>query len=111
MIRLLKKKWKEWRSYRALVRQVDPQNFQRMAREIKELAQLAAQVSPENADIRSQISNIQREMDQLGEMAAKPEFRRLSTGKRLLLRQGLEQSKEQLIQAIEAAPSPTDLIQ
>lgn len=111
MIKWARKKWKEWRSYRDLLKQVDPQNFQRMAVEIRELAQLAAQVSPDSEDIRTQISNIQSEMDRLGEMAAKPEFRRLSTGKRLLLRQGLEQSKEQIIQAIEAAPSPTDVIQ
>ncbi|WP_147821989.1 hypothetical protein [Salidesulfovibrio onnuriiensis] len=111
MITWMRKKWKEWQSYRALVRQVDPQNFQRMAREIRELAQLAAHVCPDSADIRMQISNIQHEMDRLDEMASQPEFRRLSTGKRLLLRQGLEQSKDQIIQAIEAAPSPTDIIQ
>lgn len=106
-----KEKWKSWRAYRKLIKEVDPKNFQRMAVEIRELAELAAQVCPYTEDIRDQIVNIQKEMDRLSNMVGKPEFRRLSTGKRLLLRQGLEQSKEQLLQAIESAPSPTEVIQ
>lgn len=111
MFKWIQQRWKSWRAYRKLIHEVDPSNFQKMAGEILELAQVAARVCPPGQELCEQITNIEREMSRLGEMAIRPEFKRLSTGKRLLLRQGLEESKEQLLQAIGTAPATTRTLQ
>lgn len=100
-----------WRARRKLDREIDPRAIKRMAQEIRDLAMLAAQLGPRGKDIRALIRNIITEMDRLTELADKPEFRRLSPGKRLLLRQGLLESREQLLESIESTPSPTERLQ
>jgi hypothetical protein len=100
-----------WRARRRLDREIDPRAIKRMAQEIRDLAMLAAQLGPRGKDIRALIRNIITEMDRLTELTDKPEFRRLSPGKRLLLRQGLLESREQLLESIESTPSPTERLQ
>lgn len=111
MFQWIREKAKAWEAQRKLARQIDPRQFKRMAGEIRDLAILAAQLGPPGKDIRQLIRNILTEMDRLSELADKPEFRRLSTGKRLLLRQGLLESREQLLESIESAPAPTQTMQ
>lgn len=103
--------WEQYKARRALAREVSPKNIRAMAEEVGELARLAAQVSASTPDMLALTDRIQSEMKNLEELAAKPEFRRLSTGKRILLRQGLLQSKEQLLESIDKAPSPTERLQ
>jgi hypothetical protein len=50
-------------------------------------------------------------MDRLAGHAGRPEFHRLPAGKRILLRQGLLQSREQLLETMQAAPPPPRLLQ
>lgn len=107
----LKDKIEAWKAQRKLARQIQPRNFKEMAREIRDLALLASQLSPRGKDIQKLIRNILTEMDRLSELADRPEFRKLSTGKKLLLRQGLIESREQLLESIESAPSPTQTLQ
>lgn len=111
MVDWFRKKLEDWKARRQLAREVDPRNFKRMAHEIRDLAILASQLSPRSKDIRSLIRNVVTEMDRLSEMADRPEFRRLSTGKKIMLRQGLIESREQLLESIESAPSPTETLQ
>lgn len=107
----IKNKIEAYKANRKLAKQVDPYEFKKAAREIRDLAILAAQLNPKERDIQKLIRNVLVEMDRLSEMADRPEFRRLSTGKRLLLRQGLKESRDQLLESIESAPSPTQTIQ
>lgn len=111
MIGWLKDKIEAWKAQHKLARQIDPRNFKEMAQEIRDLAVLASQLSPRSQDIRTLIRNVITEMDRLSDLADQPEFRRLSTGKRLLLRQGLLESRDQLLGSIESAPSPTETLQ
>jgi len=111
MIGWFKEKIETWKAQRKLARQVDPSNFKQMAQEIRDLALLASQLNPRGQDIRKLIRNILVEMERLSDLADRPEFRRLSTGKRLLLQQGLKESREQLLESIESAPSPTETLQ
>ncbi|AMK12216.1 hypothetical protein [Pseudodesulfovibrio indicus] len=99
------------KAQRKLARQVDPRSFKRMAMEIRDLALLASQLNPREKDIHKLIRSVIVEMDRLSELADRPEFRKLSTGKKLLLRQGLEESRVQLLESIESAPSPTQTLQ
>ncbi len=107
----IKDKLDALKAQRALARQVDPYEFKKAAREIRNLAVLAVQLNPRERDIQKQVRNILVEMERLAELADRPEFRRLSTGKRLLLRQGLKESRDQLLESIESAPSPTQTLQ
>ena len=111
MFRWIKDKIERWKAQRKLARQIDPRTFKTMAGEIRDLALLASQLSPRGKDIQTLIRNIIIEMDRLADLADRPEFRRLSTGKRLLLRQGLLESREQLLESIESAPAPTERMQ
>ena len=111
MVKWFKDKWAAWQERRKLEKQIDPRQFKRMAEEIRDLALLAAQLSPRGKDIQLLIRNILTEMERLSQLADQPEFRRLSTGKRLLLRQGLLESREQLLESIESAPAPTQTMQ
>lgn len=107
----LKDKIEYWKEQRNLARQIQPKNFKAMAYEIRDLAVLASQLSPNNKDMSKLIRNILSEMERLADLADRPEFKKLSTGKKLLLRQGLLESKEQLLESIESAPSPTERLQ
>jgi hypothetical protein len=100
-----------WKAQRKLGREIDPRAIKQMAQEIRDLAMLAAQLGPRGKEIRALIRNILTEMERLSELANRPEFRRLSPGKRILLRQGLLESREQLLESIESTPSPTETLQ
>ncbi|WP_319542814.1 hypothetical protein [uncultured Pseudodesulfovibrio sp.] len=106
-----KRKIEELKAQRKLARQIDPRRLKAMALEIRDLAALAAQLNPKERDIQKLIRNVLVEMDRLSELADRPEFKRLSTGKRLLLRQGLKESRDQLLETIESAPAPTQTVQ
>ena len=111
MLGWLKDKIETFKAQRKLARQVDPYEFKKAAREIRDLAVLAVQLNPRERDIQKLVRNILVEMERLAELADRPEFRRLSTGKRLLLRQGLKESRDQLLESIESSPSPTHTLQ
>ncbi|MGL1861923.1 MAG: hypothetical protein OCC46_05300 [Pseudodesulfovibrio sp.] len=111
MINWIKNTIESWKAQRQLAKEIDPRNFKFMAQEIRDLAAIASQLGPRNGDIRKLIRNVVIEMDRLSNLADRPEFRRLSTGKRLLLRQGLLESREQLMESIDSAPSPTETLQ
>lgn len=111
MIGWFKEKIETFKAQRKLAKQIDPRNFKQLALEIRDLAVLASQLSPRGKDIQKLIRNVLVEMERLSELADRPEFRKLSTGKKLLLRQGLLESREQLLESIESAPSPTDTLQ
>lgn len=111
MFKWFKDKIEAYKAHRKLARQIDPSQFKKTAREIRDLAVLAAQLNPREKDIQTLIRNVLVEMDRLADLADRPEFRKLSTGKKLLLRQGLQESREQLLESIESAPSPTQTLQ
>ncbi|MBI9079028.1 MAG: hypothetical protein JEY79_04720 [Pseudodesulfovibrio sp.] len=106
-----KNKIADWKAQRKLTREINPRNFKQTAQDIRNLAVLASQLNPKEQRIRQLIKNILVEMDRLSDLADRPEFKQLSTGKRLLLRQGLKESRDQLLESIQSAPSPTETLQ
>ncbi|QJB58125.1 hypothetical protein [Pseudodesulfovibrio sp. zrk46] len=111
MIKWFKDKIEAFKAQRKLEKQINPREFKEMALDIRDLAVLASQLSPRDRDIQKLIRSVLSEMERLSELADRPEFRKLSTGKKLLLRQGLIESRERLLESIESAPSPTDRLQ
>ena len=99
------------RERRRLAGEIDPASFRTLARELRELAELAERLWPQHPKFLAKIKRIQSEMAQLDELTARPEFRRLSTEKKLLLRESLIQSRDQLMETVKTAPSPTSTLQ
>lgn len=110
-LELLAKRWRDWRTWRKLSAEADPKNILALTREIREMALLAARVCPDQEAPQSRIQSILDETVRLDTMARRPEFKRLPPGRRILLRQGLLKSREQLLESIQAAPTPTRLLQ
>ncbi|THB68769.1 MAG: hypothetical protein D6E12_05865 [Desulfovibrio sp.] len=111
MIAWFKAKLAAYREKRKISRQIDPDSFRTLATELRELAELAERLWPRKHKFYAKIKRIQAEMEQLHTLASKPEFRRLSSQKRLKLRESLIQSREQLMETVQTAPSPTQTLQ
>lgn len=107
----LKIAWRTIAERRRVSSEISSKAFRDMAREISELAAMAGQLGPVEDEFQAKLRRIRTEMDQLGCLAEKPEFRRLSRKRRLLLRRGLLQSRDQLLETVRSAPTPTSRIQ
>lgn len=111
LVQWFKSKWQGLQRRRKVAREIHPEAFRRLATELRELARVAQQLWPQENKFSERIRGIQSEMEQLDKLAAKPEFRRLSPEKRLQLRQSLIESREQLMETVQTAPSPTARLQ
>ncbi len=101
----------EYKDRKRFAREIDPKAFRILAGELQDLACVAERLWPRQHKFHAKIKRIQSEMEQLDKLASQPEFKRLSAKKRLQLRQSLIQSKEQLIETVQTAPSPTATLQ
>jgi hypothetical protein len=111
VLKWFKDKYQGFKAQRKLAKAIQPRKIKALALEIRDLAVLAAQLNPKGKDIQKLIRSVLTEMDKLSDLTDRPEFRKLSTGKKILLRQGLKDSREQLLETIESAPSPTSTLQ
>ena len=111
MLSWIKKQLTVYREQRKLSRQIDPDSFRNLARELRDLAELAERLWPKQHKFYAKIKRIQAEMEQLDRLASKPEFKRLSSQKRIKLRESLIQSRDQLMETVQTAPSPTQTLQ
>jgi hypothetical protein len=107
----LLRKIKEYRERRRFAREIDPESFRVLARELRELASVAERLWPRQPQFHSKIKRIQTDMEQLDRLTTRPEFKRLSAQKRMQLRKSLIQSRQQLMETVQTAPSPTATLQ
>lgn len=92
-------------------RELSPQALAKLAEEVRQLADVADRLEPVEDAFKVRLARIRDEMDQLGRLASKPEFQRLSEDKRQKLREGLLASRKQLMESVQSAPAPTDRLQ
>jgi hypothetical protein len=111
MLAWLRRKWRDYQDGRRLARQIDPETFRNMACELRELAQVAGQLWPDEEKFQEKLKRIRTDMEQVDRLASRPEFKRLSPQKRMQLRDSLVQSREQLLETVQTAPSPTTMLQ
>ncbi len=111
LFEILARRWRDWRTWRRLAAEADPKNILALSGEIREMALLAARVCPDQEAFRTRIQAVLDKTARLDTMARRPEFKRLPPGKRILMRRDLLQSREQLLESIQAAPAPTRLLQ
>jgi hypothetical protein len=107
----LKRLWQGFLADRKFAREISPRSFLRMAEDIRDLARAAARIGPREPEFLVRIREIEDEMARLGELVGRPEFSRLPPDRRVALRQGLMQSREQLLETINTAPAPTRILQ
>lgn len=96
---------------RRLGRDIAPESFRELAKELTDLADVAEKLWPAKPKLQEKIGKIRSEMAQLDRLAAKPEFRKLSIERRTALRKSLMHSRDQLMETVQTAPSPTDRLQ
>lgn len=111
MLAWLRTRWRALLARRTATRQIAPETFRHMAAEVGELAGVAGRVGPQDQEFQARIRRIQAEMVELTILAGRPEFRDLPEEKRLALRQSLLDSRDQLLETMHEAPSPTSLLQ
>lgn len=111
MFKALKKHWKSFLQARRLAREIEPKTFLELSSELLELADAASKLWHNEPKFQNRLRRIREEMEQLEDLASKPEFRRLSPQKRLELRDSLLSSRDQLLETMNSAPSPTTTIQ
>ena len=94
-----------------LAKEINPSSFRIMAKEISELADACSQVCQPESDVLKRVEKIKAEMEQLTELTKQPAFKKLSTQRKLELRESLRVSREQILDSMQTAPSPTKLLQ
>jgi len=107
----VRRKWRAYCTARKSAAEVNPNGLLRLAEEVRTVAEAARRVCPPERRLQSRIRGIHEEMHRLADLAATPEFRRLDSEKRQLLRRGLVDSREQLLRVMGQAPAPTKLLQ
>lgn len=107
----LKDKWYKFLEARRIARAINPKEFVRLAAELRSLAEIASKIRHPEPKFQDRVKRILHEMQQLEELAERPEFTRLTKEKRLELRKSLIISKQQLIEKLQDVPSPTDTLQ
>lgn len=111
MFRKLLEKWYEFLQARRTARAIRPKEFVLLASDLRLLAESASKIRHPEPEFQSRVKRIQDEMRQLEQLADRPEFAKLPREKRLELRKSLILSRQQLIEYMQDAPSPTDVIQ
>jgi len=111
MWKKIKAGWRAYKERRRISEEIGQKTFLKLSGELLELADTASKLWPQEPRFQARITRLKDEMRQLETLAAKPEFKRLSQKKRLELRQSLIYSKQQLLETMRSAPSPTTILQ
>lgn len=94
-----------------LARDIDPRAFLELTAELRDLAEAASKLWQQEPEFQARVRRIKSDMDQLEALAARPEFKRLPAERRLELRRSLADSRQQLLDSMYQAPTPTTTLQ
>lgn len=100
-----------WRQRRRLARELHPEHFREMVLELTELTRMADQLLKETAEQAINMDKVRREMAELTRHLENPAFRRLPVERRRELKDGLDRSREAVLQALQASSPPTTYLQ
>ena len=111
MIARLKRFLSGWRQRRRLARELHPERFREMVLELTELAGMAEQVFQDTAEQAINMDRVRREMEELSRHLENPAFRHLPVERRRELKDGLDRSREAVLQALQSSSPPTAYLQ
>jgi hypothetical protein len=92
-------------------KQINAREFRRMTREIAYLAEIAVKLGPEQNQAMERLKKIRTEMNKLSRLVDSRDFTKIPPSARLELRESLRTSREQLVETINHAPTPTNTLQ
>lgn len=107
----LRQLWQRLQERRRLARLIDPEAIGRLAGEVADLARAAGAIGPQEEDFQVRVKRLKAEMEEITALTGRPEFRRMPLERRRELRQSLLASREQLLAAVQSAPTPTAVLQ
>ncbi len=111
MLKYIKRFFRERRARREFAEHIAPATIKALASDLRELAVLAARSGSHQVLPYERIQRMQTELDQLLDLATRPEFTRLSVQQRLELHAGLLHSKDLLMECIQTVAVPTERLQ
>jgi hypothetical protein len=92
-----------WRLRRRQARELHPERLRRMVDELSELTLIA-----ENA---VHMDEVRRDMENLAKQLDDPQFRHLPVERRREFKNGLERSREAVLEALQSSSPPTTYLQ
>ncbi|GAB6058027.1 hypothetical protein [Desulfonatronum parangueonense] len=107
----LKNKWSAYRENHEISRQTKPEALLDLSREVRALAEAVNRFWVNEPKHRDRLLKIEQEMKILEKIIERPNFRLVSTEKRIQLRENLIESREHLLEAVKEAPTASPLPQ
>lgn len=107
----LLERWKRFCSYRKLNKEVDPRTFHDLTQELTQLTRVIREILPRQNAFQNKLSQIEQEMAELERLTATAEFKRMNVKQKIELKRNLIRSRDQLLEAVQSAPTPTDFLQ
>ncbi len=111
MIGPVKRLLARWRHSRRQARELHPERLRRMVDELSELTLMAARIRQEAAENAVHMDEVRRDMEKLAKQLDDPEFRHLPVERRREFKNGLERSREAVLQALQSSSPPTTYLQ
>lgn len=111
MFNKLRALWNELRERCKHSREIAPRTIRDQAAELRELAEIAERVAPVDAETLVRLRRIRHEMNDLMDLTRRPEFHRIPAQRRLDLHNGIQRTREQILESAQAAPTPTPRLQ
>jgi predicted nuclease with TOPRIM domain len=111
MFARLKKAWINLQNQRSVARQTDPKTLLELSHEVRALAEAVNRFWVDEPQFRDRLRKVEQEMQILEEIIRRPNFRLVSSEKRLQLRESLLESREHLLEAVKEAPTASNLPQ
>jgi hypothetical protein len=111
MLGRLKKAWINLQNQRSIAKQTDPRALLELSREVRALAKAVNRFWVGESQFRDRLRKVEQEMQIIEEIISRPNFRLVSSEKRLQLRESLIESREHLLEAVKEAPTASNLPQ
>lgn len=103
--------WNEWRERRRHAREIAPRTIRVLAEELRELAEIAERVAPVDAETLVRLRRVRHEMTDIMALTRRPEFHRIPAQRRLDLHDGIQRTRDQILESAQASATPTPRLQ
>ncbi len=103
--------WREFVKRRKNADAISPRTIRNMANELEHLAELTSYSQLLSGREARHLHSLREVVRNLKQMVDEPQFCRLSADRRLALHHSLQNSRQKLLDSIQAAESPTERIQ
>lgn len=111
MIRRFMDMLASWRQRRRQARELRPEHFREMVDDLNNLTVMAARVRQESEKNAACMDSVRRELEQLAKRLDDPGFHRLPVERRREIKDGLDRSREAVLDVLQSSCPPTAYLQ